>query len=55
MGCKMNDSSDVLPAMAWRMEPTVSGKMLSLHNLLTFGNAQTCLALHLACKIFQQK
>ena len=43
-------------AMAWRMEPTVclpfsrrakgSGEMLSLHNLLTFGNAQTSLAMH---------
>ena len=32
-------------AMAWRMEPTVSGEMLSLHNLLTFGNAQTSLAM----------
>ena len=31
--------------MAWRMEPTVSGEMLSLHNLLTFGNAQTSLAM----------
>lgn len=33
-------------AMAWRMEPTVSGEKLSLHNLLTYGNAQTGLALH---------
>ena len=32
-------------AMVWRMEPTVSGEMLSLHNLLTFGNAQTSLAM----------
>ena len=32
--------------MAWRMEPTVSGEMLSLLNLLTFGNAQTSLTLH---------
>ena len=32
-------------AMAWRMEPTVSGEMLSLHNLLTIGNAQTSLAM----------
>ena len=32
-------------AMAWRMEPTVSGEMLSLHNLLTLGNAQTSLTL----------
>ena len=31
--------------MVWRMEPTVSGEMLSLHNLLTFGNAQTSLTL----------
>ena len=33
-------------AMAWRMEPTVSGEMLSLHNLLTFSNVQTSLTLH---------
>ena len=33
-------------AMAWRMEPTVSGEMLSLHNLLTFGNVQTSMTLH---------
>ena len=26
-----------------------------LHTLLTFGNAQTSLALHSACKILQQK
>ena len=32
-------------AIAWRMEPTVSGEMLSLHNLLTFDNAQTSLAM----------
>ena len=32
-------------AMVWRMEPTVSGEMFSLHNLLTFGNAQTSLAM----------
>jgi hypothetical protein len=32
-------------AMAWRMEPTVSGEMLSLHNLLSFSNVQTCLTL----------
>ena len=32
-------------AMAWRMDPTVSGEMLSLHNLLTIGNAQTSLAM----------
>ena len=46
MGCKMNDSSDTLPAMARRMKPTVSGEMLTLHNLLTFGNTQTSLASH---------
>ena len=33
-------------AMAWRMEPTVSGEMLSLNNLLSFGNVQTSLTLH---------
>ena len=32
-------------AMAWRMEPTVSGEILSLHNLLSFGNVQTSLTL----------
>ncbi len=32
-------------AMAWRMEPTVSGEMRSLHNLLSFSNVQTCLTL----------
>lgn len=26
-------------AMAWRMEPTLSGEMLSLKNPLTLGNA----------------
>ena len=33
-------------AIAWRMEPTVSGEMLSLNNLLSFGNVQTSLTLH---------
>ena len=33
-------------AMAWRMEPTVSGEMLSLHNLLSLSNIQTSLILH---------
>ena len=33
-------------AMAWRMEATVSGEMLSLNNLLSFGNVQTSLTLH---------
>ena len=33
-------------AMACRMEPTVSGEMLSLNNLLSFGNVQTSLTLH---------
>ena len=33
-------------AMAWRMEPTVSGELLSLHNLLSLSNIQTSLILH---------
>ena len=32
--------------ISWRILPTVSGEMDSLHNLLTYGNAQTSLALH---------
>ena len=30
MDCKMNDSSDALPAIACKMEPSISGETLSL-------------------------
>ena len=39
-------------AMAWRMKPMVSCEMLSFHNLLSFGNAQTSLAMLLLNRRF---